>query len=427
MRLSAGGQHLGVAGRVVALLGSALLLSASGTIVGEAAQTPAGTAPTAVQPKAPPAARLSITPRNGARDVRPDLGIQVRAGGGKLRSVVVRAKGAGVPGAMSADHKSWRTLWTLAPGSSYTVRATAVNAHGRATTRTSSFTTLAPAQTISVADVTPNDGETVGVGMPITVTFDRAVLNKDQVEKALEVRSTKPGRGAWRWVSDQQAIFRTSGYWQPHQRVTVTAHLAGVRAAKDVYGTADATRSFRVGTANLSRVDVERHRMVVSRDGRRVRDVGISAGRGGSWMFTTTNGVHAVIRKASPVVMTSAWMHVTDPKDPRYYKLTVFDAVQISNSGEYVHSAPWSVWAQGNANVSHGCVNASPEFAGWFYGISQRGDIVTVTGTNRELEWNNGYGYWQMPWKQWVKGSALKQPVQVTHPASPPPPRKPLR
>jgi hypothetical protein len=93
----------------------------------------------------------------------------------------------------------------------------------------------------------------------------------------------------------------------------------------------------------------------------------------------------------------------------------VFEAVQISSSGEYVHSAPWSVWAQGNTNVSHGCVNVSPSFAEWFYGISQRGDIVTVTGTDRELEWNNGYGYWQMPWKQWVKGSALSSPVISTN------------
>jgi L,D-transpeptidase catalytic domain len=117
--------------------------------------------------------------------------------------------------------------------------------------------------------------------------------------------------------------------------------------------------------------------------------------------------------------MTSEWMGVTDPKDPRYYKLTVFDAVQISNSGEYVHSAPWSVWAQGNTNVSHGCVNVSPSFAEWFYAISQRGDIVTVTGTDRELEWNNGYGYWQMPWKQWVQGSALPSPVITTHSQTP--------
>jgi lipoprotein-anchoring transpeptidase ErfK/SrfK len=428
VRLSAGVRELGVAGRVVALLGSALVLTASGTIAGEAAQQPRAAAAPAAAPKPKPAARISITPRDGAQGVRPDLGIQVKAGGGTLRSVVVRAKGgATVDGELSRDHKSWRALWTLAPDTSYAVRATAVSRHGKLTTRTSSFRTLAPQQTISVADVTPNDGETVGVGMPITVTFSRPVLNKDQVEKALEVRSTKPARGAWRWVSDQQAIFRTSRYWEPHERITVTAHLAGVRAAKDVYGTSDATRTFSVGTANVSVVNVQTHRMVVSRDGKRVRDIGISAGKGGSPMFTTTNGVHAVMGKGSPVVMTSEWMGVTDPKDPRYYKLTVFDAVQISSSGEYVHSAPWSVWAQGNSNVSHGCVNASPEFAEWFYGISQRGDIVTVTGTNRELEWNNGYGYWQMPWKQWVQGSALKQPVQVTHPAVVPVSRQPLR
>jgi lipoprotein-anchoring transpeptidase ErfK/SrfK len=428
VRLSTGMRELGVAGRVVALLGSALLLTASGTIVGEAAQQPRAAAAPAVAHKPKPAARISITPRDGVEGVRPDLGIQVKAASGTLRGVVVRAKGgATVDGELSRDRKSWRTLWTLAPDSSYSVRATAVSPHGKVTSTTSSFRTLAPQQTISVADVTPNDGETVGVGMPITVTFSRPVLNKDQVEKALEVRSTKPARGAWRWVSDQQAIFRTSGYWQPHERITVTAHLAGVRAAKDVYGTADASRSFSIGTANVSVVNVQTHRMVVSRDGRRVRDIGVSAGKGGSPMFTTTNGVHAVMGKGSPVVMTSAWMGVTDPKDPRYYKLTVFDAVQISSSGEYVHSAPWSVWAQGNTNVSHGCVNVSPDFAGWFYGISQRGDIVTVTGTNRELEWNNGYGYWQMPWKQWVKGSALQRPVQVTHAAVVPVSRQPLR
>jgi lipoprotein-anchoring transpeptidase ErfK/SrfK len=361
---------------------------------------------------------LTITPRDGADKVRPDLGVVVKVANGTLGDVTVRLKGSkgdSLPGGLSSDHRSWRTRWTLEPDRSYSVRATAISPQGRTTTRSSTFTTQPASESIAISDVTPDADETVGVGMPITVTFDREVRNRDRVERALEVRSTKAVQGAWRWVSDQQVVFRTRKYWQPRQRVTLTAHLAGVRAAKDVYGLSDYTRRFRIGDANLSRVNVETHRMVVNRNGRRVRDVGISAGRGGSWMFTTTNGVHAVMGKASPVVMTSEWMGVTDPKDPRYYKLTVFEAVQISSSGEYVHSAPWSVWAQGNTNVSHGCVNASPDFAEWFYGISQRGDIVTVTGTDRELEWNNGYGYWQMPWKQWVKGSALSSPVISTN------------
>lgn len=424
MRLSAGVREFSLAGRVLALLGSALLLTASGTLVGQASQTNASAVPASagsgnVSPAAP---RLVITPKDGATGVRPDLGVVVEAAKGTLDHVTVLPKGSegdSVPGELSSDHTSWRTRWTLVPGRSYSVRATAISPEGRTTTASSTFTTQSASQTIAIADVTPSADETVGVGMPLTVTFDREVRNKDRVERALEVRSTKAAKGAWRWVSDQQVIFRTSRYWQPHQQVTLIAHLAGVRAAKDVYGTSDYTQRFKIGDANVSVINVKTHRMVVSRDGKRVRDIGISAGKGGSWMFTTTNGVHAVMRKASPVVMTSEWMGVTDPKDPRYYKLTVFDAVQISNSGEYVHSAPWSVWAQGNTNVSHGCVNVSPSFAEWFYAISQRGDIVTVTGTDRELEWNNGYGYWQMPWKQWVQGSALPSPVITTHSQTP--------
>jgi lipoprotein-anchoring transpeptidase ErfK/SrfK len=420
VRVRVGAREFTLAGRIAALVGTALLLPGSGTAIGvEAARTAAvRTAPGAAETVAAranaDAPRVTITPTDGAGNVRPDLGVVVKSANGTLRNVVVRSNGTTVPGALSADRQSWRTRWTLMPGRRYSVRATAAGRHGTTTTASSTFTTLQASQTIAISDVTPRSDETVGVGMPIVVSFDRAVFNKDRVERSLEVRSGRPAQGAWRWVSDQQVIFRTSKYWQPHQQVTFTAHLAGVRAAKDVYGTGDYTLRFRIGDANLSRVDVQSHRMIVNRNGKRVRDVGISAGRGGDWKFTTTNGVHAVMGKFDPVIMTSAWMGITDPADPEYYKLTVYDAVQISSSGEYVHSAPWSVWAQGNSNVSHGCVNVSPSFAGWFYGISQRGDIVTVTGSDRELEWNNGYGYWQMPWKQWLQGSALEQPVTTT-------------
>ncbi len=412
------------AGRPPALVGTALLLTVSATIVGLRAWhgvagrggTP-NTAGTAAVRGAAGAPRVTITPPDGATGTRPDLGVVVKVANGMFNEVVVRSKGTSLPGVLSPDRTSWRTRWTLVPGRSYAVRATATSPQGRTTTATSSYTTRPATQTITISDITPSPGETVGVGMPIIVSFDRPVRNKDQVERALQVRSTKPAQGAWRWVGDQQVSFRTRRYWRPHQQVTLTAHLAGVRAAKDVYGTSDATRRFRIGDANLSRIDTRTHRMVVTRNGKRVRDVGISAGRGGKWIYTTTNGIHAVIRKANPVVMTSAWMGVTDPADPRYYKLTVYDAVQISTSGEYVHSAPWSLWAQGTTNVSHGCINTSPEFAAWFYRISQRGDIVTVTGTNRQLAWDNGYGYWQLPWTQWLQGSARKRPVTTTQAA----------
>jgi lipoprotein-anchoring transpeptidase ErfK/SrfK len=411
VQLRAGVREFSLAAKLVALLGSALLVTASGTIAGQAAPTDAKTDPSSAAAGSadlPPAPRLTITPGDGVDQARPDQGVVVKVSGGTLDGVSVRAKGSDdgkLPGQLSSDHRSWRTRWTLVPGRSYSVRATAVSPEGRTTTRTSVFRTQPAFQSIAISDVTPDDGETVGVGMPLTVTFDRAVANKDWVERALEVRSSKAVQGAWRWVSDQQVIFRTRKYWQPHQQVTLTAHLAGVRAAKDVYGTADYSEKVRIGDANLSLVNTRTHRMIVNRNGKRVRDVGISAGRGGSWMFTTTNGVHAVMRKASPVVMTSAWMGVTDPKDPRYYKLTVFDAVQISNSGEYVHSAPWSVWAQGRQNVSHGCINASPANAKWFFDTVKKGDIVVITNSGGPpLEPYDGFGDWNLSWAQWLTG-----------------------
>ncbi|MFD0854173.1 L,D-transpeptidase, partial [Actinomadura adrarensis] len=185
-----------------------------------------------------------------------------------------------------------------------------------------------------------------------------------------------------------------------------------VRAAKGVYGRSGHIHRFRVGPRRISTVDVRRHRMTVEENGVTVRTTPISAGKGGKRAFTTTSGIHLAMGKSDPIIMTSRWMGVTDPKDPRYYKKRVRHAVQISATGEYVHGAPWSVESQGRENVSHGCVNASPAFAEWFYARSLRGDIVNVTGTDRPLEPFNGWGYWQIPWERWVQGSALDRPVK---------------
>jgi hypothetical protein len=111
--------------------------------------------------------------------------------------------------------------------------------------------------------------------------------------------------------------------------------------------------------------------------------------------------------------MTSQWMGVTDKKDPRFYDEKIPFAVRISNSGEYIHSMASTVWAQGHQNVSHGCVNSPPAFAEWFFGWSYIGDVVVVTGSGRGLEPFNGWSYWQLPWKQWVKGSAAGKAVST--------------
>ncbi|MQA98525.1 MAG: L,D-transpeptidase family protein [Streptosporangiales bacterium] len=364
-----------------------------------------GTAVAAGSEKQAAAATIDIAPEHDSDDVRPDKPIKVTAAGGTLTDVTVQGKGDPVTGSYSDDKRGWKSSGTLEPRRTYTVTATAKNPDGKVTTTTSRFKTLTPRNGVEIIDVTPMKGETVGVGMPIIVTFSGPVHNKDKVERALEVTSEHDDAGAWRWLSDQQVAFRTEEYWEPNQRVTFKGHLSGVRAAKDTYGTEDFSRKFKIGDSHISTINVKKHTMTVKENGETERRFGISAGKATTYAYTTASGVHLTMDKGNPVRMKSP-PHIKKG-DPEYYDLDVYWAVRISNSGEYVHAMASTTWAQGRQNVSHGCVNASPENGEWFYKYSYRGDPVKVTGTSRDLEWNNGYGYWQMSFKKWKKGSAL--------------------
>ncbi|GAA4528105.1 L,D-transpeptidase [Nonomuraea ferruginea] len=265
---------------------------------------------------------------------------------------------------------------------------------------------------IGIADITPMGEKTekVGVGFPIIVTFDRDVPDKAAVESVLQVEAEQPVEGAWRWVSPRKVIYRTKTYWKPYQKVLFKALLSeipGNEKAKDV------SRRFAVGAKHVSLVDTRKHVMKVYRNGKLAKKIPISAGRGGLVrngvdVYLTTSGVHLTMGKKAVETMTSSWMGVTDPKDPRYYKEEIPWAVRISDSGEYVHQSFGDYQYLGRSNQSHGCVRATPAGAKWFYQISQRGDVVKIVGTKRKLQWNNGWSYWQLNWTQWKKGSALR-------------------
>ncbi|WP_235036713.1 Ig-like domain-containing protein [Actinomadura sp. K4S16] len=348
---------------------------------------------------------VTITPANGTAQVKPDGTIEVKASGAKLRNVTVQGGGAAISGGYGDGRKTWRSTRTLTPGTSYTVTAQAGEG-GKARTATSTFTTLKPAETLSIADVTPNlSGEKVGVGMPIFVRFDRPVTDKAAVERTLHVTAEKPVEGAWRWVGSDQVIYRTKTYWQPHQTVRFRADLAGVNAGGGVYGAKDAKATISIGAAQITTGDIGDHHMTVTRDGKKLRTIPFSAGNGETREFTTTSGVHLLMEKGNPVTMTSPGRQ---EGDPGYYKTVVNYAVRFSNSGEYVHAAPWSVGSQGSANVSHGCLNVSPANAKWFYDTMQRGDVIDLTGTDREVEWDNGWSVWQLSFDKWRQGSALR-------------------
>ncbi|MEO3868274.1 Ig-like domain-containing protein [Nonomuraea sp. B12E4] len=357
-------------------------------------------APTTTTSATPAAPTVDITPAEGTTKVSPEKKVVVTAAGGTLDEVNVTADDEQLDGTFNTDRTRWVSKTPLKPSTSYDVSAKA-----GATAVTATFTTAKPQRALQVADVTPNaKGETLGVGAPIIVTFNQPVTNKATIERALDVEAEKPVDGAWRWISDTVVIYRTATYWPAHQKVTFNANITGIKGGKGLYGVKDYTATLDIGAKQISKVNAAKHMMYVYRDGKRVQTMRISAGMATTREYTTTSGVHLTMERGNPVRMISPGRK---KGDPGYYDVMIDHAVRISSSGEYVHAKD-NVWAQGVRNVSHGCINARPDQAKWFYDHFQRGDIVDVTGTDRELEWNNGWGFWQLSFSQWKKGSALK-------------------
>ena len=361
---------------------------------------------------------IKITPATGAKGVRPDRPIRIWAVRGRLVDVTVHAGGRDVAGRMNRQGTEWVSRWALAPGTAYAVAATAGNSAGKTVTAASRFRTLRPAQTFSAWldwTLAANQGRSYGVGLPIILDFSRPVGDKAAVQQALVVRAQDPVPGAWRWITDEQVGYRAEAFWPAHQTVTLTAHLAGMRADRGVYGTKDLTFRFRIGAARISTVNVRTHQMTVRIDGKVARRYGISAGMGTTLVYTTPSGTALTMDKSRLVIMTNPNV----PQGaPGWYREPVPLAVRLTNSGIYVHETPGAEWCLGVANCSHGCIRQPPAQAQWFYNTNQTADVVRVTGTNRHMAFDDGWTFYQMPWKQWAKGSVINYAAYAASPAN---------
>lgn len=349
------------------------------------------------------AATLTVTPEPGAEDVRPDTPIVITASGGRVSEVVVTADdGAVVAGATSPDGKTWTSAAGLAPETTYTVSATAVNPDAQRSPLSSSFTTLAP-RDVETAAFQPKDGWTVGVGMPVIVHFDAEVQDRAAVEKRLLVTSSPEAEGAWRWLSDKEAQWRPRHYWKPGTKVTVEADLSGIEVAPDIWGVKAEPANFTVGSAMVSTVDISKHTMTVTKDGAVLKTIPITTGKKG---FATRNGTKVIISRETSHQMDAATTGIK-PGDPEYYNLNVKYAMRLTWTGEFIHAAPWSVGSQGRANVSHGCTGMSTADAKWLMDNSKVGDVVHFVNGSRALEQDNGWTAWNTTFDEWAKGSAL--------------------
>jgi lipoprotein-anchoring transpeptidase ErfK/SrfK len=341
---------------------------------------------------------VTITPASGSTDAKPGQGITVTADHGKLTSVSVRGGGGPVAGTMNAARTAWHSnKWALGVATRYTVSATA-QAGGKPVTQTSSFSTLHPASTAQ-AMIFEGYHDTYGVGMPIMLTFSHPVTNKAAVERALQVTTSKPVVGAWAWDGSTSLSFRPREYWPAHTRVTFTGHLNGVEFAPGVYGDHTLTQQFTIGDSLIVVASTATHHMNLYRNGRLYRHWPISTGRPGD---NTPNGTYLTIDKGNPVLM----------KGPGY-RIEVPWSVRFTWTGDYLHDAYWSVSEQGFTNVSHGCVNMRPADAEAYYKMEYPGDPVTVTGSPKAGEWDNGWTQWFLNWQKFLGNSALHQAVEA--------------
>ena len=349
-----------------------------------------------------PKVRLAAVQKTG---LAIDQELVFAADDGTLRKLSVSSPDGPLEGEVDAGGTSWTATGRLEPGMTYTASGLAERSDGSTQkVRASATTQELTLDQQTFPSIAPLQGETVGVGMPVVVTFDIAVTDKAAFEKHMSVKSTPAQPGAWHWMSDQEVHWRPRSYWQAGTDVTVDVDVNSVPAGGGVYGQESREIGFSVGDAVISKVDAQTHQMKTFINGSLAKTTPITTGKAG---FTTRSGVKVIMEKFRSRRMNSETIGIANDSAEGYDLDDVEYAMRLTYSGEFLHAAPWSVGSQGQANVSHGCTGMSTSDAKWIYDRSKRGDVVEYTGTGRPMTLTNGYGDWNASFPAWKAGSAL--------------------
>ncbi len=365
-------------------------------------------------------AQLTVTPAPNAGNVDPLEHVLVTAQSGTLTDVrMVNDAGKPIDGIMTPDNTVWKPTVPLGYGRTYTLTISSRGPGGVPATQVSSFSTLQPPNQTKVSFTTTSeaqlqDGGTYGVGTVIVAHFDEQIGDRAAAERQLIVTTNPSVAGSWYWVDDQNAHWRPEHYYAPGTTVTAEAKIYGISVGNGLFGQEDSRVSFRIGDAHISIADDATKKVSVFDNGALVRTMPTSMGMGGTQTiggqtlsFWTPPGIYTVLDKGNPVVMDSSTFGL--PKNSRLgYRETINYATRISLDGIYLHELDSTVWAQGNTDTSHGCLNLNGDNAKWFYGFSQPGDVVEIRNTGGPPLQLAQNGDWTVPWAQWRDGSALK-------------------
>jgi lipoprotein-anchoring transpeptidase ErfK/SrfK len=359
-------------------------------------------------PAAPVPLSLAITPEAGAKGQLLSSEIGITLAGGEISDVsVTRADGAKVNGALREDGTSWVPSSPLNASTTYKASVTARDPAGATQTRTTTFTTMGSPGRETGTGLYLFTGQTVGVAMPVVIEFHPAVPEaaRATVQRRLFVTSTPAQPGAWHWVGGNQVWYRPATYWQPGTTISVRSGLRGVPMGNGYYGDIDRSATVTVGPKFVMAVDNASKLMNVYANDALVKTFPVSLGKAST---PSSSGTMVVMSKEEQTVFDT-----TDTDGAAGYRANISFAMRLTWSGEFIHAAPWSVGDQGRRNVSHGCVNLSTPNSAWLFANAHIGDPVTIRGTETRLTRGNGWTAWDLPWTEYVKGSAIPVPAAV--------------
>ena len=230
----------------------------------------------------------------------------------------------------------------------------------------------------AITSVQPTRGQVVGIAHPVVVTFRAPVADRRAAERTIDIKTTPAMTGKFEWPDDEVVQWVPDRFWPAHSKVAVS--VAGMSA------------DFATGAAVVGVASISAHTFTVSIDGQQAGppsalpaphhrphwgEDGVFPASMGRPEYPTPVGTYTVLAKELSLTMDSSSVGI--PVDaPDGYLLTVDDAVRFTSRGLFVHSAPWAVNSLGYDNVSHGCINLSPEDAEWYYNTVTVGDPVIV-------------------------------------------------
>ncbi|MFG3046742.1 Ig-like domain-containing protein [Streptomyces sp. NPDC048202] len=360
-------------------------------------------------------AQITITPKDGSNNASINNSAAVKVAKGTLTGVsMTTADGKPVDGALSADKLSWKPTTQLDRSTTYKLAAEAKDSEGRVAHENASFTTVSPTNSF-IGNFTPDNGSTVGVGMPVSINFDKAITDKAAVQKGITVSSSSGQEVVGHWFNANRIDFRPETYWKENSTVTLKLSLDGVEGADGVYGVQQKTVTFHVGRNQVSYVDAKTKQMKITQDGKVVKQIPISAG---SPENKTYAGTMVMSEKFEQTRMNGATVGFTDDDGKGEYDIKdVPHAIRLTGSGTFLHGNYWGAKSIfGSENTSHGCVGLSDTKgakdpntpAAWVFNHSLVGDVVVIKNTgDKTVAPDNGLNGWNMDWAQWKAGSAV--------------------